>query len=70
MRIVTVCLPTSYVDGMDQLVERDMYPSRSEIIRIAIRDLLVEELWSRGQEKRPVSDLQRKVTSVKERIQE
>jgi len=46
MRVVTICLPESYVEGMDALIKKDMYPSRSEVIRIAIRDLLIAELWS------------------------
>jgi Arc/MetJ-type ribon-helix-helix transcriptional regulator len=45
MRVVTICLPETYVEGMDALIKKDMYPSRSEVIRIAIRDLLVAELW-------------------------
>jgi antitoxin ParD1/3/4 len=43
-------MPESYVDGVDKLIEAGMYPNRSEVIRIAIRDLLVEELW--GNQKR------------------
>lgn len=34
-----------YVNGLDKLVEIGMYPSRSEAIRVAIRDLLRRELW-------------------------
>ncbi|MGY5881099.1 MAG: ribbon-helix-helix domain-containing protein [Candidatus Thorarchaeota archaeon] len=34
-----------YVNGLDKLVEVGMYPSRSEAIRVAIRDLLKRELW-------------------------
>jgi Arc/MetJ-type ribon-helix-helix transcriptional regulator len=34
-----------YVNGLDKLVENGMYPSRSEAIRVAIRDLLRRELW-------------------------
>jgi len=30
---------------MDKLIKKLMYPNRSEVIRIAIRDLLVDELW-------------------------
>ncbi len=45
MRVVTICMPESYVEGVDKLIKRGMYPNRSEVIRIAIRDLLVEELW-------------------------
>ncbi len=45
MRVVTICMPESYIEGVDRLIERGMYPNRSEVIRIAIRDLLLEELW-------------------------
>lgn len=38
-------MPESYVEGVDKLINKGMYPNRSEVIRIAIRDLLVEELW-------------------------
>jgi Arc/MetJ-type ribon-helix-helix transcriptional regulator len=37
-----------YADGLDKLVEIGMYPSRSEAIRVAIRDLLRRELWVDG----------------------
>ena len=45
MKVVTICLPESYVDGLDELIGQSRYPNRSEVIRIAIRDLLVDELW-------------------------
>ncbi len=45
MRVVTICMPESYVEGVDKLIQQGMYPNRSEVIRIAIRDLLVDELW-------------------------
>ncbi len=38
-------MPESYVDGVDELIGQNKYPNRSEVIRIAIRDLLVDELW-------------------------
>ncbi len=47
-------MPESYVDGVDKLIKKGMYPNRSEVIRIAIRDLLVDELWG---EKRQTSSL-------------
>jgi len=52
MRVVTICLPETYVDGMDKLIAKEMYPNRSEVIRIAIRDLLVEELWGQNKDSR------------------
>jgi Arc/MetJ-type ribon-helix-helix transcriptional regulator len=51
MRVVTICLPESYVDGLDRLIDKSKYPNRSEVIRIAIRDLLVEELWGERRQK-------------------
>ena len=47
MNLVTVKMSDIYVNGLDKLVELGMYPSRSEAIRVAIRDLLRRELWPR-----------------------
>ena len=54
MRVVTICLPETYVEGVDELIGQKKYPNRSEVIRIAIRDLLVDELWG---ERKPTSSL-------------
>ena len=48
MELITVKMSNIYVDGLDKLVESGMYPSRSEAIRVAIRDLLRRELWVDG----------------------
>ena len=45
MRLIAVHLPERYVEDLQRLVESDLYPNRSEVIRIAIRDLLKRELW-------------------------
>ena len=45
MNLVTVKMSDIYVNGLDKWVEIGMYPSRSEAIRVAIRDLLRRELW-------------------------
>jgi len=58
LQLVTVKMSDIYVSALDKLVERGMYPSRSEAIRVAIRDLLMKELWVDGM---PVS----KETDVK-----
>ena len=34
------------IEAMDELVRRGLYPSRSAVLRTAVRDLLKEELWS------------------------
>ncbi|MCS7143348.1 MAG: ribbon-helix-helix domain-containing protein [Aigarchaeota archaeon] len=46
MKLISVKLPEALIQGMDELVKRGAYPSRSAIIRTALRDLLREELWS------------------------
>ncbi|BAA80494.1 conserved hypothetical protein [Aeropyrum pernix K1] len=45
MRLVTVKMPEMYVKGIDELVRAGRYSSRSEVIRIAVRELLKRELW-------------------------
>ena len=45
MELITVKMSDIYVKGLDRLVEIGMYPSRSEAIRVAIRNLLMKELW-------------------------
>ncbi len=45
MESITIRVPQAYIEGLDDLVEKKMYPSRSEAIRAAMRDLLKNELW-------------------------
>lgn len=45
MRIITVKIPETYLEGLEELVNIGRYTSRSEAIRAAIRDLLKRELW-------------------------
>ena len=45
MRPITVHLPERYLKYLERLVELGLYPSRSEAIRVAIRDLVMKELW-------------------------
>ena len=40
MKTVTLYVPEEFLDGLNELVRRKFYPSRSEIIRSAIRDHL------------------------------
>jgi Arc/MetJ-type ribon-helix-helix transcriptional regulator len=47
MKLVTVLLPEAYLEGLDELVRANMYPSRSAAIRSSVRDLLKKELWER-----------------------
>jgi len=45
MKLITVKLPEALVEGIDELVRAGMYPSRSAVVRAAVRDLLKSELW-------------------------
>jgi len=56
MRIISVQLPQGLINAMDQLVRRGVYPSRSEIIREAIRELLKKELYQLETEDRSTPD--------------
>ncbi|RLF25071.1 MAG: CopG family transcriptional regulator [Thermoprotei archaeon] len=49
LKIVTVKMPEDYVNALDELVEMGLFTSRSEAIRVAVRDLLKRELWERVQ---------------------
>ena len=45
MKIVTVNIPESFLDSIKKLVGGNgLYPSRSELIRVAVRDFLLREL--------------------------
>jgi len=44
MRVVTVHLPEAYIEALDLLVRRRLYPNRAEAIRMAVRDLIISEL--------------------------
>ena len=45
MKIVTVNVPESYIEAIKKLIGQDgLYPSRSELIRCAVREFLIKEL--------------------------
>ena len=45
MKIVTVNVPKSYIESIKRLVGGNgLYPSRSELIRCAVREFLIKEL--------------------------
>lgn len=43
MKVVTVHLPEAYIEAIDELVRRRIYPNRAEAIRMAVRDFIREE---------------------------
>lgn len=45
MKIVTVNVPESYIEAIEKVTGEDgLYPSRSELIRCAVREFLLKEL--------------------------
>jgi len=40
LKLISVHLPESFINGLDQLVKKKQFPSRSEAIRVAIRELI------------------------------
>ncbi|TFG06856.1 MAG: ribbon-helix-helix protein, CopG family [Promethearchaeota archaeon] len=45
MKIVTVNVPERYLQAIEKLIGEDgLYPSRSELIRCAVREFLLKEL--------------------------
>jgi len=44
MQIVTINIPSIYIDAIAKLVDGKLFPSRSEAIRVALRDFLKSEL--------------------------
>jgi Arc/MetJ-type ribon-helix-helix transcriptional regulator len=45
MKIVTVNVPESYIDAIKTLIgDGGLYPSRSELVRVAVRKFLIKEL--------------------------
>jgi Arc/MetJ-type ribon-helix-helix transcriptional regulator len=46
LKIVTVNIPESYIDAIEPLVgsEGGLYPSRSELVRVAVREFLIREM--------------------------
>jgi len=45
VKIVTVNIPENYIDAIKKLIgQGGLYPSRSELIRVAVREFLIKEL--------------------------
>ena len=47
LKLITLYLPEPYIKALDQLVNERFYPNRAEAIRVAIRDLIIEEVRER-----------------------
>mgnify|MGYP000586638426 CR=1 FL=1 len=64
MKLVSVKMPEALIQGMDELVKRGVYPSRSAVMRTAVRDLLKKELWPVLQQESAKSSLEEVETTI------
>jgi len=62
---VTVRLPKRFVDGLDALVAVDDYPSRSEAIRVAVRDLVYKRSGLVAKKVGKMMELSRNVAKIR-----
>lgn len=44
LKLVTFLLPDGYLEGIDRLVELGQFQSRSEAVRIAVKEMMKGEL--------------------------
>lgn len=44
MKVITINLPERYLDAIQILVNRRIFPSRSELVRQALGDFLYDEM--------------------------
>ncbi len=51
IKLITCHIPEQYLAGIESLVNLNVYPNRSEVIRVAVRDLLKAELGTILQKK-------------------
>ena len=54
MKLITLNIPEVYLKDLDELVKEDLYPNRAEAIRVAVRDMLVNEVW----DKKKIKDIE------------
>lgn len=47
MKMISLYLPEPYIEALNQLVDEKFYPNRAEAIRVAIRDMISDEVWRR-----------------------
>ena len=63
---ITIRVPTKFVNALDFLVEVDDFPSRSEAIRAAIRDLVYSRVDMVMDKIKKMQEAERSLTSMKE----
>jgi len=47
LKLISLHLPESYLKDLDELVGENFYPNRAEAIRVAVRDMIANEVWEK-----------------------
>jgi Arc/MetJ-type ribon-helix-helix transcriptional regulator len=63
---VTIRLPTRFVKALDFLVEVDDFPSRSEAIRAAIRDLVYQRVELVSEKLRKIREAEQALANIQD----
>ncbi len=63
---ITIRVPTKFVSALDFLVEVDDFPSRSEAIRAAIRDLVYSRVELVMDKIKKMQEAEQSITAMKE----
>ncbi|UCH90268.1 MAG: ribbon-helix-helix protein, CopG family [Thermoplasmata archaeon] len=61
---MTIRLPMEFIDQIDLLVDMDDFPSRSEAIRTAVRDMLYQRTTLVLEKMEKKAELQRKMEQI------
>jgi Arc/MetJ-type ribon-helix-helix transcriptional regulator len=62
---ITIRVPAKFVNALDFLVEVDDFPSRSEAIRVAIRDLIYNRVELVTDKLRKLQDAEKALSAMK-----
>ncbi|MFQ6127503.1 MAG: ribbon-helix-helix domain-containing protein [Thermoplasmata archaeon] len=63
---VTIRIPRRFIEVLDFLVEADDFPSKSEAIRVAIRDLVYERVELVPEKMKKIQEAERSINEIKE----
>jgi len=62
MDVISLHIPSLYLKKLEELVSKNLFPNRSEAIRIAVRDLIKDEFYRLEKERR--EEIERKIIKV------
>jgi antitoxin ParD1/3/4 len=65
-RKVTIRIPKRFLDAIDFLVEMDDFPTRSEAIRTAVRNLVYERVDFVTEKSRKIQEAEKSIAQLEE----